>query len=187
LYLKGAGGWAKTGNLTGPAGSDGTSPGETVGGVRWFAYAMTSAFVDAPQLLTSEAYTAASSAASFTFTGASQHGRLAFDTAGSFVSGGVNLSSYEALAVSATVTGGAVTKLVVVLNDGTKKGCQWDLAVAGPDYSVNLGAPTSCFNNTVGDADFDLGSVSQIQIGIVSSGAGVRTLTVTDVDLVDSL
>jgi hypothetical protein len=193
LYLKSAGGWAKTGNLMGPAGTDGTdgtdgtSPGESVGGVRWFAFALTSAFVDAPQLLTSETYTAASSAATFTFTGASQHGRLAFDTSGSFVAGGVNLSSYESLALSATVTGGAVGKLVVVLNDGAKKGCQWDLAVAGPAYSVNLGTPTSCYNNTVADADFDLGNVTQIQIGIASSAAGARTLTVTALDLVDSL
>ena len=151
-----------------------------------FAFALTAAFVDAPQLLTNEAYTAASSAATFTFTGADQHGRLAFDTAGSFVAGGVNLSSYESLDLSATVAGGAVSKLVVVLGDGTKKGCQWDLAVAGPAYSVNLGAPTGCFNNTIASANFSLSNVTQIQIGIASSGAGTRTLTVTDIDLVDS-
>jgi hypothetical protein len=189
LYAKAAGGWTKTGNLMGPAGSDGmdgATAGDTVGGVRWFAFALTAAFVDAPQLITDETYTGASSVASFAFTGANQHGRLAFDTGGSFVPGGVNLSSYEALDVSATITGGAASKLVVVLADGTKKGCQWDLAVAGPAYSVNLATPTSCYNDSVADPDFDLSSVTQIQVGLVSSGAGARTLTITDIGLVDS-
>lgn len=190
LYAKGAGGWTKTGNLAGPPGADGMNgvdAGDTLGGVRWFAFALTAAFVDAPQLLTSQTYTGASSAASFTFTGANQNGRLAFDTAGSFVAGGVNLSSYESLDLSATVAGGAASKLVVLLVDGAKKGCQWDLAIAGPDYSVNLSAPTSCYNNSLGDPDFDLASVTQIQVGVVSSAAGARTLTVTDIGLVDSL
>lgn len=186
LYAKSAGGWTKTGNLAGPAGMDGSDVANTLGGVRWYAFALTAAFVDAPQLVTSETYTAASSKASFTFTGADQQGRLAFQTAGSFVPGGVNLSAFESLDLSATVTGGAVNKLVVVLADGDKKGCQWDVTPAGPVYSIKLTAPTNCYNETVADADFDLGSVTQVEIGIESSGAGARTLTITDIGLVDS-
>jgi hypothetical protein len=189
LYAKSAGGWTKTGSLTGPAGADGADgAGATLRGADWFAFALTAAFADAPQLITSEAYTKTSSTATFTFTGAAQHGRLAFQTAGSFLPGGVNLSSFEAMSLSASLTGGAATKLVVVLADGTKKGCQWDLAIAaGPVYSVDLSTPTSCFNTSLGDPDFALDSVTQIQIGVQSSAAGARTLEITDINFVDSL
>jgi hypothetical protein len=196
LYSKSAGGWAKTGSLKGPAGTDGADGQDgadgvdvkdTLGGVRWFAFAMTAGFVDAPKLITSEVYTPTSSAASFTFTGAGQHGRLAFDTAGSYLPGGVDLSAFESLDVSATVTGGAVTNVVVLLTDGAQKGCQWNLATAaGPDYNIDFADPTSCYNNSAG-LDFDLTSVTQIQVGIVSSAAGARTLTVTNLALVDNL
>lgn len=194
LYSKGAGGWTKTGSLKGPAGADGSDgadgadAGVTLRGADWFAFALTAAFADAPQLITSEAYTKTSSAATFTFTGASQHGRLAFQTAGSYLPGGVNLSSFEAISLSASLTGGAATKLIVVLADGAKKGCQWDLAIAaGPVYSVDLSTPTSCFNNSLGDPDFALESVTQVQIGVQSSAAGARTLTIDDINFVDSL
>jgi hypothetical protein len=188
LYAKGVGGWAKTGNLQGPAGADGVDgQGGTLRGLGWFAFALTAAFADAPQLLTSETYTTTSSAASFTFTGANQHGRLAFKTAGgAFLGGGVNLEAYESLDFSATISA-AVSKLSVIMTDGAKKGCQWDVAVAGPDYSVSLSPlPLNCYNDTVGDPDFDLSTVTDIQIGIVSTGANARTLTVTDIDFVDS-
>lgn len=186
LYAKSAGGWTKTGSLKGPAGMDGA--GVTLRGADWFAFALTAAFADAPQLITSEAYTKTSSSATFTFTGASQHGRLAFQTAGSFLPGGVNLSSFEALSLSASLTGGAATKLIVVLADGAKKGCQWDLAIAaGPVYSVDLSTPTSCFNTSLGDPAFALESVTQVQIGVQSSAAGARTLTIDDINFVDSL
>jgi hypothetical protein len=189
LYAKGAGGWAKTGSLKGPAGADGADgAGVTLRGADWFAFALTAAFADAPQLITSEAYTETSSSATFTFTGASQHGRLAFQTAGSFLPGGVNLSSFEAISLSASLTGGAATKLIVVLADGAKKGCQWDLAIAGgPVYSVDLSTPTSCFNTSLGDPAFALESVTQVQIGVQSSAAGARTLTIDDINFVDSL
>jgi Collagen triple helix repeat (20 copies) len=189
LYAKGAGGWTKTGSLEGPAGADGADgAGVTLRGADWFAFALTAAFADAPQLITSEAYTETSSSATFTFTGASQHGRLAFQTAGSYLPGGVNLSSFEAISLSASLTGGAATKLIVVMADGAKKGCQWDLAIAaGPVYSVDLGSPTGCFNTSLGDPDFTLDSVTQIQIGVQSSAAGARTLTIDDIDFVDSL
>ena len=155
--------------------------------MRWFVFALTAGFVDAPSLFTGETYTDVSSAASFTFTGANQHGRVAFDTAGSFLPGGVNLSAYESLALSATVTGGATTNLVVVLNEGKEKGCQWNTtAAAGPVYSINLSAPTTCYDNSVAADGFSLTSVTQVQIGIVSSGAGARTLTVNDIGFVDS-
>ena len=192
LYSKGAGGWTKTGSLKGPTGADGADgadgAGVTLRGADWFAFALTAAFADAPQFITSEAYTKTSSTATFTFTGGAQHGRLAFQTAGSFLPGGVNLSSFEAISLSATLTGGAATKLMVVLADGAKKGCQWDLAIAsGPVYSIDLGTPTSCFNTSLGDPDFALESVTQIQIGVQSSGAGARTLTINDINFVDSL
>lgn len=183
LYAKTAGGWTKTGSLKGADGG-----GTTLRGADWFAFALTAAFADAPQFITSEAYTKTSSSATFTFTGASQHGRLAFQTAGSFLPGGVNLSSFETISLSASLTGGAATKLVVVLADGGKKGCQWDLAIAaGPVYSVDLSTPTSCFNSSLGDPDFALDSVTQIQIGVQSSAAGARTLAITDINFVDSL
>lgn len=191
LYAKSAGGWTKTGSLKGPAGSDGTDgtdAGATLRGAPWFAFALTAAFLDAPQLITSETYTAASSSATFTFTGAAQHGRLAFDTTGTYLPGGVNLSSFESLSLNATLTGGAATKLVVVLADGGKRGCQWDLTVAGgPVYSVDLTTPTSCFNTSLGDPAFSLDSVTQVQIGVQSSAAGARTLTINDINFVDSL
>jgi hypothetical protein len=154
--------------------------------VRWFAFALTAGFVDAPNLITSETYTADSSAASFTFTGANQHGRMAFDTSGSFVPGGVNLSAFESIALTAAVTGGATTNLVLLLTDGENKGCQWNMtAASGPVYSVDLTAPTSCYNTTAAEPDFSLGSVTQVQVGIISSAAGARTLTVTALDLID--
>lgn len=191
LYAKGAGGWAKTGSLKGPAGTDGTDgddAGATLRGAPWFAFALTAAFLDAPQLITSETYTETSSSAVFTFTGASQHGRLAFQAAGTYLPGGINLSSFESISLNATLTGGAATKLIVVLADGGKKGCQWDLAIAGgPVYSVDLGTPTSCFNTSLGDPDFGLESVTQVQIGVQSSAAGARTLTINDINFVDSL
>lgn len=188
LYAKGAAGWTKTGSLKGPAGADGADGGATLRGVPWFAFALTAAFLDAPQLITSETYTETSSSAAFTFTGASQHGRLAFQTAGTYLPGGIDLSSYESLALNATLTGGAATKLIVVLADGAKKGCQWDLTVAGgPAYSVDLSTPTSCFNTTVADPDFELSNVTQVQIGVQSSAAGARTLTIGDINFVDSL
>jgi hypothetical protein len=182
LYAKGAGGWAKTGNLAGPAGEDGQDVTDTLKGVRWFAFALTAgpAFDDAPQLITSQAYTPTTSAATFTFTGANQHGRLAFQTAGSFLPGGVDLSAFEGLNVSATVSG-TVSKLVVVLTEGENRFCQWDLSTAqGPSYSVDL-------TNLTGCPQFSLESVTQIQVGIVSSGSGSRTLTINDIDLIDSL
>lgn len=190
LYSKGVGGWTKTGSLKGPTGADG-DPGvdvkDTLGGVRWFAFGLTAGFVDAPALVTSTAFTPTSSAGTFTFTGANQHGRLAFDTAGSYLPGGVDLSAFESLDVSATATGGAVTNLVVLLTEGSQKGCQWNLnAAAGPDYNIDFSNPTSCYNNSA-DPDFDLYSVTQIQIGVVSSGAGARTLTISKLGLVDKL
>ena len=63
-YAKSAGGWAKTGSLKGPAGADG--PHDTLKGVRWFAFALTATFGDAPSLITSQTYTPTSSAAATT-------------------------------------------------------------------------------------------------------------------------
>ena len=191
LYAKGAGGWAQTGNLKGPAGDDGADGADgvdikdTVGGVRWFAFALNASFGDMPSLITSETYTDVSSAAAFTFTGASQHGRLAFNTSGTFVEGGVDMSAFTSMNFSATISG-AVNGLVVYLVDGSNKGCGYPLTVAGPAYSVDIDnpVPANCYNNTVAEPDFDLSSVTQVQIGIVSSGANSRTLTVTDISLV---
>jgi len=189
LYSKGAGGWTKTGSEKGPTGMEG-APGvdvkDTLGGVRWFAFALTAAFVDAPNLVSTETYTPTSSTASFAFTGANQHGRLAFDTTGTYLPGGVNLSAFESLDFSATVSGGAVTNVMVVLIDGPQKWCQWKLSTAsGPDYNIDLSDRSDCHNTSLGP-DFDLTSVTQIHIGIVSSGAGARTLSVTKVELVDN-
>jgi Collagen triple helix repeat (20 copies) len=190
LYAKGAGGWAKTGNLAGPPGTDGTDgqdATDTLKGVRWFAFALTSAFVNAPQLITNETYTATTSAATFAFTAVNQHGRLAFQTAGSFVPGGVDLSAFEALDFSATVTGGAVNNIVVFLTEGDKKFCQWEFTTAtGPSYSVDLTDLSNCFPLT--GPQFSLASVTQIEVGIVSNNVpGPRTLTINDINLVDSL
>jgi hypothetical protein len=197
LYTKGAGGWALSGNLKGPAGDDGAdgndgAPGadgldvkDTLGGVRWFAFALNASFADTPSLLTGETYTDVSSSADFTFTGASQHGRLAFHTAGSFLPGGVNLTAYDFLDVTATVTGGATTALRLHLSNGDNVGCQYDsTAAAGPDYSFDLWDPSSCYNTAPLTPDFTLDNVTTVQIGIESSAAGARTLTVTNIALV---
>jgi hypothetical protein len=190
LYSKGNGGWTLSGNLEGPAGDDG-APGadgvdvkDTLGGVRWFAFALSAGFADMPSLITSETYTDVSSAASFTFTGANQHGRLAFHTSGSFIEGGVDMSAFTSLDFSATISG-PVNGLVVYLVDGANKGCGFPLTVAGPAYSVDIDnpVPSDCYNNTASGPDFDLSSVTGIQVGIVSSGSGARTLTITDIGL----
>jgi hypothetical protein len=195
LYSKGAGGWTLTGNLKGPAGDDG-APGtdgadgvdvkDTVGGVRWFAFALDAAFADATStLLTSQAHTASSSTATFGFTNASQHGRLAFHTSGSFVQGGVNWVAFDYLTVSAAVTGGAVSAVRLILTNGDNVFCQWNsTTAAGPNYTFDLWAPSSCTNESAAAEDFSLVSVTDVQIGIQSSGAGSRTLTITDIDLV---
>jgi hypothetical protein len=74
------------------------------------------------------------------------------------------------------------------MTDGGKNGCQWDLSLAaGPVYSINLLSPTSCFNTTASDPDFSLNNVTQVQIGVQSSVAGARTLTINDINFVDSL
>lgn len=189
LYVKGAGGWTKTGNLQGPAGEDGedgVDVKDTVGGVRWFAFGLSAANVGMPSLVTSESYTDESSSATFTFTGSGQFGRLGFATAGSYLQGGVDLSAFEAFSFSATVSGGAINRLQVLLTDGDRVGCVYDVAGSGPDYSVDL----------INDVDFcypqepelfSLSSVTNVQIGIVSSGAGARTLSVTSVKFDDTL
>jgi hypothetical protein len=187
LYAKEAGGWAKTGNLKGADGADGVDVKDTVGGVRWFAFALTAGFVDAPNLLKGETYTPTSSSASFAFTGAAQHGRLAFRTAGSYLPGGVSLLAFESIALTATVTGGDTTNLVLLLTDGDNKGCQYEMSAAtGPVYSIDLYAPSSCYNDTLAEEDFALWSVTNVQVGIISSAAGSRTLTVNDIEFVDS-
>jgi hypothetical protein len=189
LYAKDAGGWTKTGSLKGPAGADGldgVDVDDTLQGVRWFAFAMNAAFVDTPSLLTSQTYTDVSSSASFTFTGANQHGRLAFQTAGSYLPSGVDLSAFESMDLSVSVSGGAVNGLALHMADGALKGCQWDLVpAAGPVYSIDLSSPSSCYDDSL-DGAFALDSVTMIQIGIVSSGANSRSITVTDIDLLDS-
>lgn len=189
LYAKGEGGWSKTGSLKGPAGEDGTDGvdvTDTLQGVRWFAFALNAAFVDTPSLLTAQTYTDTSSSASFTFTGADQQGRLAFQTAGSYLPTGIDLSAFESMDLSVAVGGGAVNGLALYMAEGTLKGCQWDLVpAAGPVYSVDLSDPSSCYDDSA-DGPFTLESVTMIQIGIVSSGANSRTLTVTDINLLDS-
>jgi hypothetical protein len=190
LYTKAAGGWALSGSLKGPAGDDGADGvdlNDTVGGVRWFAFALNAAFADTPSLLDSETHTATSSEAEFTFTGANQHGRLAFQTSGSFVAGGVNLVAYDFLNIDATVTGGAVSGVRLVLANGDNVGCQWETTTAaGPSYSFDLSDATSCYNNSTDVPDFTLESVTVVQIGIVSSGASARTLSVTSIGLVSN-
>jgi hypothetical protein len=59
-------------------------------------------------------------------------------------------------------------------------------AASGPDYNIKFNTPTTCYNNSAG-ADFALTSVTQIHVGIISSGAGARTLTITNLGLVDNL
>jgi hypothetical protein len=187
LYSKGAGGWTKTGSLKGPAGDDGVDVKDTVGGVRWFAFALTAGFIDAPNLVTGQAFTPTSSSGSYTFTGKDQHGRLGFATAGSYLQGGVDLSAFESLSFSATVTGGATQKLVVLLTEGDNIGCQWEMdAAAGPDYSIDLSAPDVCYPASDPDS-FTLSSVTNVQIGIMSSSAGARTLSVTAIEFEDTL
>jgi hypothetical protein len=186
LYSKGAGGWTMSGSLKGPAGEDGVDVKDTVGGVRWFAFALNASFLDAPNLVTGQAFTPTSSSGSYTFTGADQHGRLAFATAGSYLQGGVDLSAFESMSFSATVTGGATKNVVVVLTDGDKNGCQWKLlASSGPAYSIDLDAPSDCYPTPT--SAFSLSSVTNVHIGIVSSGAGARTLSVTSIAFEDTL
>jgi hypothetical protein len=189
LYAKGEDGWVKTGSLKGPAGDDGTDGvdvEDTLQGVRWFAFALNAAFVDTPSLLTAETYTDTSSSASFTFTGANQQGRLAFQTAGSYLPSGIDLSAFESMDLSVAVGGGAVNGLALYMAEGTLKGCQWNLVpAAGPVYSVDLSDPSSCYDDSA-DGPFTLESVTMIQIGIVSNGANSRTLTVTNINLLDS-
>jgi hypothetical protein len=185
LYAKEAGGWTKTGSLQGPAGTDGVDVKDTLQGVRWFAFALSAGNIDAPNLVTSETYTPTSSSASFTFTGAGQHGRLAFATAGSYLPGGVNLSAYESIDLTASVSGGATDNVVLLLTNGEKEGCTWETtAAAGPVYSIDLTTPTNCYPPV---NDFSLSSVTDVQVGIVSSGAGASTLTVSDIKFVDSI
>jgi hypothetical protein len=193
LYTKGAGGWAVSGNLKGPAGADGADGADgqdgvdvkdTLGGVPWFAFALNDTFANTPSLITSETYSDVSSAAVFTFTGLGQHGRLAFHTNGGFVPGGVDMFAFSDLNVTATVTG-AVADVRMYLVDGDNVGCQWETTTAaGPDYSFDLNDPTTCYDNSAGQLGFSLASVTGIQFGIVSSGAGARTLTITDISLV---
>ena len=84
------------------------------------------------------------------------------------------------------LTGGAVGGLSLLLAEGNNKGCEWSIAAAaGPDYVIDLTDPTTCFNVSNGD-DFSLSNVTMVQVGITSSGAGSRTLTVTDIDFVES-
>ena len=182
LYTKSAGAWTKTGSLQGPAGED---VKDTVGGVRWFAFGLSASYAYTPTLVTSQAFTAESSTGTFTFTGEDQHGRLGFATVGSYFQGGVDLSTFESLSFSATVTGGATKNLVVLLTSGDNIGCQWALqASAGPDYSIDIDDPDSCY--PAADS-LSLESVTNVQIGIVSSGAGARTLSVTSIKLDDTL
>lgn len=188
LYSKTGGAWAKTGSLKGPAGDDGddgVDVKDTVGGVRWFAFGLTAGLANAPSLVTSESYTDTESTATFTFTGANQHGRLGFTTAGSYLQGGVNLTAFESMSLTATVSGGTVSNILVLLTEGENQGCQWTLSPGGgPTYSIDLSNPANCYPSPV--SDFTLASVTNVQIGIQSSGAGARTLTVTDVHFVDS-
>lgn len=193
LYAKGAGGWTLSGNLTGPAGDDGTDGEDgvdvkdTVGGVRWFAFALNAAFANTPSLLISETYTDTSSVAQYTFTGANQHGRLAFQTSGSYVPGAVDLEAFDYLNISAAVTGGGVSAVQLHLSNGDNVGCQWDTtAAAGPDYSFDLWDPTICVNESAAAPDFSLSAVTSIQIGIMSSGAGSRTLSITAISMVSN-
>jgi hypothetical protein len=153
--------------------------------VRWFAFALNASFTNTPSLLTSETHTDTSSVAQFTFTGASQHGRLAFQTSGSYVPGAVDLEAFDFLNISAAVTGGAVSGVQLHLSNGDNIGCQWNTTTAvGPDYSFDLWDPDSCFNDSAAAPDFSLSAVSSIQIGILSSGAGSRTLSVTAISMV---
>ena len=180
--------------MQGPAGDDGADGSDgvdgvdvkdTLGGVRWFAFALDAAFADAPSLITSQTYSDVSSSAAFSFTAANQHGRLAFFTAGSFLPGGVNLVAYDFMTVNATVTGGAVSAVRLFLTNGDNVFCQWDsTTAAGPAYSFDLWDPSACFNLSVAAPDFSLDSVTGVQLGIQSSAAGSRTLTITDIGLV---
>jgi hypothetical protein len=174
--------------MDGTDGVDGVDVKDTLGGVRWFAFGLSAGtFMDMPSLITSETYSNVSSAAVFTFTGAGQSGRLAFKTSSSFISAGVDLQAYDAMNLSITIGGGTVTTLALYMAEGTKKGCQWNLnAAGGPSYVVNLATSSSCYNTSTGAA-FSLASVTDIQIGIVSDSAGARTLTITDIDLIDNL
>jgi hypothetical protein len=187
--MNGAPGTNGTNGTNGADGADGVDVKDTLGGGRWVAFALSAGtFLDMPSLITSEAYTDVSAAATFTFTGAGQSGRLAFKTSGSFVPGGVNLEAFDAMNLSLTVSG-AVTTLALYMAEGAKKGCQWNLnAAGGPDYVVDISvsAASSCYNTSGGGA-FSLASVTEVQVGIVSSSAAARTLTITDIDLVDSL
>jgi hypothetical protein len=195
LYTKAAGGWTLSGSLKGPAGEDGADGEDgvdvkdTVGGVRWFAFALNAAFADTPGLIDSQTHTEASSAAQFTFTGANQHGRLGFFTTGSFVGGGVDLTPYDFLDINAAVTGGAVSSVRLYLTNGPNVGCQWiTTAAAGPSYSFDLKDfdvldPSRCYNNSLDLPDFTLESVTNVEIGIVSNDDNTRTLTVTSIGL----
>jgi hypothetical protein len=65
--------------------------------------------------------------------------------------------------------------------EDAKKGGQWNLSAAG-----GCGRGLELLQH-VRRRRLSLASVTDIQIGIVSSAAGARTLTITDIDLVDSL
>lgn len=193
LYSKGAGGWTLSGSLKGPEGDagadgeDGVDVEDTLQGLRWFSFALSAGFVDTPSLITSSTYTDTSSSATFTFTGANQHGRLAFNMTGSYLPGGANLVSFDGLNLEAAVTGGDVTALRLYLVDGDNKGCQWSTTTAaGPVYTFDLADPETCYNTSAASSGFTMASVTGMQIGIVSSGAGARTLTINAIELVSN-
>jgi hypothetical protein len=152
--------------------------------VNWFPFALDASFVNAPSLLTSFLSAPDHVFASFTFTEASQHGHLGFNTTGTYFQAGANLSAFEMMTVEVAPSG-AVAAMALFLGNGPNQGCQWNLPLgAGPIYDVILTTPTSCYN-TSGGPDFTLASVTQVQIGITSSGPGAASMTVYQVNPID--
>ena len=129
---------------------------------------MLSELITRPELVSAE----------FAFDDVGQSGRLAFHATGTWIGGGVNLSTFATMEIGVTAGGpayDAAAGVKLVLASGDADGCEFVIPLSGV---VDLTSPDQCYG-----ASLDYTNLTQVQIGISSDSADIATLTVTDIQL----